>query len=132
LRHRIAKTFPAQEGSIQGVGAAMILPSTLSIVNATFRGRDRAIAFGVLARLSDAWRPSDRWSEGWLTTDYSWRWAFYINIPIGIAVIAGSLLWVSDSRDENVQRGVDPAGIAAISLGLLGLIFSLIEGSRYG
>lgn len=67
-----------------------------------------------------------------MTTDYSWRWAFYINIPIGIAVIAGSLLWVSDSRDENVQRGVDPAGIAAISLGLLGLIFSLIEGSRYG
>lgn len=118
--------------SLQGVGAAMILPSTLSIVNATFRGRDRAIAFGVWGSVIGGMAAIGPLVGGWLTTDFSWRWAFYINIPIGIFVLIGSTLWINDSRDDTVQRGFDPGGIVTISLGLLGLIFGLIEGSRYG
>jgi EmrB/QacA subfamily drug resistance transporter len=118
--------------ALQGVGAAMILPSTLSSVNATFRGKDRAIAFGVWGSVIGGMAAIGPLVGGWLTTDFSWRWAFYINIPIGIAVLIGSIPWVRESRDDAAQTGMDPGGIAAISIGLLGLVFALIEGARYG
>jgi MFS family permease len=69
---------------------------------------------------------------GWLTTSYSWRWAFYINVPIGALALIGSVTWVTDSRDEQAQRGFDSLGVATISVGLSSLVFGLIEGSRYG
>ncbi len=129
-----APSGPALVGAraLQGVGAAMILPSTLSIVNATFRGRNRAIAFGVWGSVIGGMAAIGPLVGGWLTTDFSWRWAFYINIPIGIAVLIGSFPWVQESRDDSTSRGFDPSGIATISVGLLGLVFALIEGSRYG
>lgn len=129
-----APTGPALVAAraVQGIGAAMILPSTLSTVNATFRGRDRAIAFGVWGSVIGGMAAIGPLVGGWLTTDFSWRWAFYINIPIGIAVLIGSFPWVSESRDDSAQHGFDPGGIASISIGLLGLVFALIEGARYG
>lgn len=118
--------------SLQGIGAAMILPSTLSIVNATFQGRERAIAFGVWGSVIGGMAALGPLLGGWLTTSFSWRWAFYVNVPVGVLALMGSLSWVSDSRDEDARRGFDPLGVATISLGLSGLVFGLIEGSRYG
>ena len=70
---------------LQGVGGAMILPSTQSILNTNFRGRDRAIAFGIWGSVIGGMAALGPLLGGWLTTNLSWRWAFYINLPIGAA-----------------------------------------------
>ncbi len=117
---------------VQGVGASMILPSTLSTVNATFQGRERAIAFGIWGSVIGGMAAFGPLLGGWLTTDYSWRWAFFINVPIGIAAFIGSIFFVRETRDENVRTGWDIPGFFTVTLGLSSLVFGLIEGQRYG
>ena len=117
---------------LQGVGAALILPSTLSIVNATFRGRERAIAFGIWGSTIGGMAALGPLAGGWFVTHLSWRWAFYVNLPIAALALAGALLYVGESRDPNARPGFDPAGIALATLGFLGIVFGLIEGQTYG
>ena len=69
---------------------------------------------------------------GWLTTNLSWRWAFLINLPIGIVALVATLLWVAESRDENARAGFDAPGFVTLSLGLAAIVFGLIEGYAYG
>ncbi|HUY99221.1 MAG TPA: MFS transporter [Thermomicrobiaceae bacterium] len=117
---------------LQGTGGAMILPSTLSTVNATFRGRERAIAFGIWGSVIGGMAAFGPLLGGWLTTDYSWRWAFFINVPIGLLAIVGGAVWVRESRDVNARRGFDALGFVLVTAGLTALVFALIEGQRYG
>lgn len=117
---------------LQGVGAAVILPATLSSVNATFRGRERGIAFGVWGSVIGGMAALGPLLGGWLTTEHSWRWAFYINVPIGAFAVLGSYLWVSETRDESVARGFDLPGILLSGLGMAGVVFAMIEGPTYG
>ncbi len=118
--------------ALQGVGAAFILPSTLSSVNAMFRGRERAIAFGIWGSVIGGMAALGPLAGGWLTTDFSWRWAFGINLPIGIVAGTLALFTVPETRDPNATRGLDPGGILLSALGLAALVFGLIEGERYG
>lgn len=116
---------------VQGIGGAMILPATLSLVNANFRGRERGIAFAVWGSTIGGMAAVGPLLGGWLTTSYSWRWAFGINIPLGVLIVTGVLLTVVESRDD-VRRGIDGVG-AALSILLFGaLVFGLIEGRTYG
>jgi MFS family permease len=69
---------------------------------------------------------------GWLTTYVTWRWAFWINVPVGLVVIAGILLFVPETRDEDTPRGLDIPGVVMSALGLGGIVFALIEGQNYG
>lgn len=117
---------------LQGAGGAAIAPATQSILNTTFRGRDRAIAFGIYGSVIGGMAALGPLLGGWLTTNLSWRWAFYINVPIALAVVAGTLLWIRESRDEDARSGFDPAGFVLITLGLGAIVFALIEGYRYG
>ncbi len=117
---------------VQGVGASMILPSTLSTVNATFQGRERAIAFGIWGSVIGGMAAFGPLLGGWLTTNYSWRWAFYINVPIGIAAFVGSVLYVRETREEHTRTGWDIPGFLLVTFGLTSLVFGLIEGQRYG
>lgn len=117
---------------LQGVGGAAIAPATQSILNTTFRGRDRAIAFGIYGSVIGGMAALGPLLGGWLTTNLSWRWAFYINVPIALVVVAGTLLWIRESRDEDARSGFDPAGFVLITLGLGAIVFALIEGYRYG
>ncbi len=117
---------------VQGVGGAMILPSTLSSVNAMFRGRERAIAFGVWGSVIGGMAALGPLVGGWLTTDHSWRWIFYINVPVGFLAVVVALRLVPETRDEHASRGLDVAGVLTSTLGLGALVFSLIEGQRYG
>ena len=117
---------------LQGVGGALILPSTLSIVNATFRGRERAIAFGIWGSVIGGMAALGPLAGGWFVTNLSWRWAFYINLPIGALALAGALLFVGESRDPDARPGFDPPGVVLSTVGFLGVVFGLIEGQTYG
>ncbi|MCC4909278.1 DHA2 family efflux MFS transporter permease subunit [Microbacterium sp. cx-59] len=116
---------------VQGIGGAMILPTTLSLINATFRGRERGIAFAVWGSTIGGMAAVGPLLGGWLTTAFSWRWAFGINLPLAVIIVIGVLLTVSESR-ESARRGVDLLG-AVLSVTLFGsLVFALIEGRTYG
>ncbi|WP_233279168.1 DHA2 family efflux MFS transporter permease subunit [Microterricola pindariensis] len=117
---------------LQGVGGAMILPSTLSTVNAMFTGRERGIAFAIWGSTIGGMAAVGPLLGGWLATDFSWHWAFLINVPIGIIIVVGTILWVPETRDPHATRGVDAAGIALSIVGLAAIVFGLIEGQRYG
>jgi EmrB/QacA subfamily drug resistance transporter len=116
---------------LQGVGGAMILPSTLSIINTTFRGRDRAIAFAVWGSTIGGMAAVGPVLGGWLTTYFSWRWAFGINVPLGIVIVAGILLFVLESREPDARR-VDLVGAVLSVVASGALVFALIEGRTYG
>jgi EmrB/QacA subfamily drug resistance transporter len=117
---------------LQGVGGALILPSTLSIVNATFRGRERAIAFGIWGSVIGGMAALGPLVGGWFVTNLSWRWAFYVNLPIGAIALVGAFLYVDESRDPNARPGFDPPGVLLSTVGFLGVVFGLIEGQTYG
>lgn len=116
---------------LQGVGGAMILPSTLSIINATFRGRDRAIAFAVWGSTIGGMAAVGPVLGGWLTTYFSWRWAFGINVPLGVVIVIGVLFFVLESREPSAH-GIDLVGafLSVVTSGAL--VFGLIEGRNYG
>lgn len=116
---------------IQGIGGAMVLPTTLSLINATFRGRERGIAFAVWGSTIGGMAAVGPLLGGWLTTEFSWRWAFGINIPLGIIIIVGVLFTINESRDEGAGR-IDWFG-ALLSVVTCGtLVFGLIEGRTLG
>jgi len=117
---------------LQGIGAAVILPATLSTVNATFQGKERGIAFGVWGSVIGGMAALGPLLGGWLTTEHSWRWAFYINVPIGAIALIGTVLWVKETRDTELQRGFDIPGILLSGIGMAAVVFSLIEGPRLG
>ena len=117
---------------LQGVGAAMILPSTLSTLNAVFTGRERAIAFAVWGSTIGGMAAIGPLVGGWLTTDYTWRWAFWLNVPVGLTVIALILVAVPETRDDTSPRTLDLYGAALSTIGLAGIVFALIEGQNYG
>ncbi|MBI1377575.1 MAG: DHA2 family efflux MFS transporter permease subunit [Frankiales bacterium] len=117
---------------LQGLGAAMILPSTLSTLNAVFVGRERAIAFAVWGSTIGGMAALGPLVGGWLTTDYSWRWSFLLNVPVGLVVLALIVVAVPETRDEDAPRRLDLYGVTLSAVGLAGIVFALIEGQHYG
>ena len=118
--------------AIQGVGGAMILPASLSVINAVFVGKSRAVAFAVWGGTIGGAAALGPLVGGYLTTYISWHWAFLINVPIGIIVLIGVLAVVPETRDVHGRKGIDIPGTILVTLGLLGIVFAVIEGQRYG
>jgi len=119
------------ESIVEGVGAALMLPATASLLVATYRGRDRAVALGIWGGMAAAGAAIGPVLGGFLTTHFSWRWGFRINVFVAALLVGGSLL-IRDSRDREERQSIDFAGIALSSLGLLAGVFAIIEGSSYG
>ena len=137
----IASVFAglAQDGSLligarvlQGLGGAMILPTTLSLVNANFRGKERGIAFAIWGSTIGGMVAVGPLLGGWLTTDFSWRWAFGINIPLGIIIVIGALLTVVESKESGNLRRIDWVGALLSIVAMGSLVYGLIEGRTYG
>ena len=117
---------------LQGVGGALVLPSTLSIVNATFQGRERAAAFGVWGGTIGGMAALGPIAGGWITTTFGWHWIFLINVPLAAILVVLALAVVRDSRDPAARPTGDAVGAISIALGLASLTFALIEGRTYG
>ena len=117
---------------LQGFGGAMVLPTTLSLVNANFQGKERGIAFAIWGSTIGGMVAVGPLLGGWLTTDYSWRWAFGINIPIGIIIIIGALLTVPESKEDGNTGRIDWLGAVYSVIAMSTLVFGLIEGRTYG
>ena len=117
---------------VQGLGAAMVLPSTLSTLNAMFQGRERGVAFAIWGSTIGGMAAVGPLVGGWLATDVSWRWAFWLNIPFGLLALAGIARYIDETRDTTLRRGADVPGVLLSSLGLAGIVFGLIEGAYYG
>ncbi len=118
--------------ALQGVGGSMILPTTLALLNATFRGKERGIAFAVWGATIGSMAAVGPVLGGWLTSAFSWHWAFWINLPFGILVIIGVMICVPESRQRDAERFSDwiAVGTSVVGFGLL--VFALIEGRAYG
>jgi EmrB/QacA subfamily drug resistance transporter len=117
---------------VQGFGGAMVLPTTLSLVNANFQGKERGIAFAVWGATIGGMVAVGPVLGGWLATDFTWRWAFLVNLPLGIIILAGLLYFIPESKAEQLRKGIDWIG-AAVSVIMFGtLVFGLIEGRVYG
>jgi len=117
---------------VQGFGGAMVLPTTLSLVNATFQGRERGIAFAVWGSTIGGMVAVGPVLGGWLATDFTWRWAFLINVPLGVIIMIGLIATVLESRAPGEKKALDWVG-AVLSVLLFGpLVFGLIEGRVYG
>jgi EmrB/QacA subfamily drug resistance transporter len=118
--------------ALQGVGGAMMSPTSLSLVNSIYTGRSRNIAFAIYGSIIGGMAAIGPLLGGWLTEHHSWRWAFYINVPIVIVIVVGSLLFVPESKDDHFDPGFDVGGAVLSALGVGLLVFGLIEGRNYG
>lgn len=118
--------------AVQAVGAAFIMPSTLSTVNAVFRGKYRAAAFGVWGAVISGAAAVGPLAGGALTQWASWHWIFLVNIPLGILVFIGALLFVPNTRGGKGRRGVDVDGALLSAIGFGALVFAVIEGPDLG
>ncbi len=117
---------------IQGFGAAMASPSTLSILTTTFTGKSRNVAFGIWGATAGAAAVLGPVLGGYFTTYISWRWAFFINIPIGIAALVGAALVIRETRFKDPKYTTDYPGLILITIGLASVLFGLIEAQTYG
>jgi EmrB/QacA subfamily drug resistance transporter len=120
------------EAIIEGFGAALMMPATASLVLANFKGRERAIAFGVWGGVAGAASAIGPILGGWLTSTYSWRWGFRINIVVALVVLIGAFLFLNESKDTKEKRQLDWIGVLLSSSGLLAIVFGIIQSSSYG
>lgn len=118
--------------AVQAVGAAFIMPSTLSTVNAVFRGRYRAAAFGVWGAVISGAAALGPLAGGALTQWASWHWIFLVNLPLGAAVIVAALLTVPETHGGKPLPGADVDGALLSAIGFGALVFAVIEGPELG
>jgi EmrB/QacA subfamily drug resistance transporter len=114
----------------QGVGGAVMFATSLALLAHAFRGADRGIAFGVFGAITGIAVAVGPVVGGAITSGLSWRWIFFVNVPIGVAAVALTLLRVEESRDPDASRP-DWAGFVTFSSALGLLVYGLIESSRH-
>lgn len=118
--------------ALQALGGALLAPSSLAIITAHFDEKRRGKAIGAWSGAIALAAAIGPLLGGWLIGAFSWRWAFYINVPIGLATLA-ILYWrVPESRDDEAGEKLDWVGASLATLGLGGITFGLIESSNYG
>jgi EmrB/QacA subfamily drug resistance transporter len=117
---------------LQGVGAAMMTPGSLALLEAGFAPGDRARAIGAWSALSGTTTAVGPPLGGWLVEAVSWQFVFLINVPLGIAILLAAARHVPESRDGDARGRPDVAGALLVTLGLAGVIYALIEAPGRG
>src|SRR5215813_8713639 len=113
--------------TVQGVGAALMNPATLSIITATFPPRQRGTAIGIWAGVSGLALAIGPIVGGVITEDISWSWIFFINVPIGVLGVLAARVFIDESKDTSHEQRLDLPGLVTSAIGLFALTYALIS-----
>lgn len=117
--------------AFSGIGAALIMPATLSLISATFPAEERQVAFAIWAGVFGAGAALGPVTGGWLLEHYDWNMIFYINLPVVALALLGDQFLVAESRDPFTPP-VDLGGAVLSVAGLFALVYGIIEAGVYG
>jgi EmrB/QacA subfamily drug resistance transporter len=119
--------------SLQGLGAALVSPAALSMLTTLFReGRERNVALGIWGAVSGSGGAAGVLLGGALTSAFNWSWIFFINVPVGLLVLALSPVLLRESRADLDHRHFDSAGAASITGGLMVLVYAMTRATQHG
>ncbi len=119
--------------AVQGLGAALVAPSALSLITALFdEGSERNKALGILGAISGSGAAFGVLLGGVLTSAFSWKWIFFVNVPVGTAAVIATLLIIPESKGELGHRRFDVAGALTITASLTLLVYAIVKASDYG
>ena len=117
---------------LQGVGAAFMMPATLSIITATFPPKERGAALGIWAGVSAMALAIGPLVGGLITEHIGWNWIFYLNVPVGLAGLVAARLIIRESRDTSHEQRLDLPGLVTSGIALFALVYALIEANSKG
>ena len=115
----------------QGIGGAIMFAVSLALLSQEFHGRERGTAFGIWGATIGAAVAIGPLAGGVLTQGLGWRWIFFVNIPIGVALVFFGMRVLVESRDET-HGGIDVPGLLTLSIGLFALVLGLLRGNDWG
>src|SRR6478609_5457911 len=119
--------------ALQGLGGALFAPAGLSILMTTFaEGAERNRALGIWGAASGSGGAAGVLLGGFLTSYLSWSWVFFINVPVGIAVIAAAPLVLAESHGQHGHRHFDVAGAASVTSGVMMLVYAMTRATQDG
>jgi EmrB/QacA subfamily drug resistance transporter len=116
--------------AVQGLGAAMLMPQTLTIITNTFPAERRGAAFGVWGAVAGVATIAGPTLGGLLVTAFDWRWIFFVNLPFGVIALILTFVIIPDMRPGRRHR-IDIPGVLLASAGLLAICYGLVEGQKY-
>jgi len=116
--------------AVQGLGAAVITPLSLTILSSAFPPERRGAIIGIWGGISGLGVAAGPLIGGAVTQGLSWHWVFWVNVPVGITAVAGARLWLTESRGPRTR--LDVPGLALVSAGAAALIWALVQGSQAG
>ena len=117
--------------AVQGVGSAMMMPATLSIITNAFPPAERGKAIGTWAGVSAMALAIGPVVGGLLVESVSWQSIFFLNLPVAVGAVIVALFAVRESRDETVAQRIDLPGVATLTVGLAALVLALVEGNSW-
>lgn len=123
-------TLLVGESIIEGFGAALMMPATASLLVSKYRGHDRSVAFGIWGAVAAAASAVGPILGGFLTTHYSWRWGFRINIVVAALLVTGSI--IIDETEPTRAKKIDFIGVLLSAIGLFLIVFGIIESPTSG
>jgi EmrB/QacA subfamily drug resistance transporter len=119
--------------ALQGLGAALLSPAALSILTTTFaEGRERNLALGIWGAVSGSGAAAGVLLGGALTSAFSWSWIFFVNLPVGVVVLAAAPFLLRESRADLDHRYFDTAGATTITGGLMLLVYAMTRATQHG
>src|SRR4051794_11855335 len=117
---------------VQGVGAALMNPATLSIITVTFPPQQRGKAIGIWVGVSALALAIGPLVGGLITEHVNWNWIFFINVPVGAIAIVAAFVFIDESKDTSHEQRPDVPGLLSSAIGLFALTYALIEANTYG
>src|ERR1700722_19595231 len=113
--------------AVQGIGAALLVPGSLSLISAAYDDTTRGAAIGTWSAFSAITGAVGPIAGGWVVAHASWRWLFFFNVPLAVVVILLARRYVVETRDDAAPLTMDWAGAALATLGLGLVVYALVD-----